>query len=223
MDSTFDKINVKKLRDKKNSAYVADLGETDKDGVTSFFACFDKEPPKCELSASGKRDGFRKVTFFSDPSLDWSNLSAKYERRFGKPSLRAYVSVKDCSSPKLFIESTYRGTNWLFLQEIGLMLDASIVVTRNLSISQINRENTHEAVSESVHVELNNSEIETLRRLSASKQVLIRFTGKNSFVSLDSESTRSFLEGLSRLILIHDNLQLALKNVNDVKDSACPE
>lgn len=218
----FDKVSVKRLRDKKNPAYVEDDGKTDENGVTEFFACFDKAPPKCELPASGKRDGFRKVQFFMDPAMEWGDMGAKYARGVGKPSVRAYVSLKDCSTPTILLQPTFRAANWIFLEQFGLMLDGTLVLERKFGPAEVDRDNSHNEVSESAHIVLNEQEVNALRRIAQAKQVLVRLTGQKGYVGIDQEGTRNFVQGVARLVRMHDALGQAVENLGQVKDTACP-
>jgi hypothetical protein len=218
----FDKVSVKRLRDKRNPDYVEDEGKTDANGVTEFFACFDKAPPKCELPSSGRRDGFRKVQFFKDPGMEWSDLGAKYTRGTGKTSVRAYVSLKDCYRPMFLLQPTFRAANWIFLERFGLMLDGAIVIDRKFDSSQVDRDNSHNEVSESVHIGLDQQEVNALRRVVEAKEVLIRLTGQKGYVEIDQEGTRNFVQGVTRLLRMHDALGQAVDRLGQVKDPACP-
>jgi hypothetical protein len=204
------------------SASTEDDGKTDEQGVTEFFACFDKAPPKCELSASGKRDGFRKVQFFMDPVMEFGDLTAKYARGVGKPSIRAYVSLKDCRQPTILLQPTFRASNWIFLERFGLMLDGNLVIDRKLDPSQVNRDNSHNEVSESTHVVLNEEEVNALRKIADSKQVLVRLTGQKGYVGIDQEGTKNFVQGVARLLRIKDALEQAVENLGQMQDPVCP-
>lgn len=218
----FDKVSVEKLRDKKNPVYVEDDGKTDENGVTEFFACFDKAPPNCELPASGKRDGFRKVQFFMDPAMEWGDIVAKYEHGVGKPSIRAYVSLKDCSQPTILLQPTFRAANWIFFEQFGLMLDGTLVIDRKFDPSQVDRDNSHNKVSESIHLLLNKQKVNALRGITQAKQVLVRLTGQKGYVGIDQEGTKDFVQGVTRLLRMHDALDQAVENLGQVNDTACP-
>mgnify|MGYP003384917645 CR=1 FL=1 len=222
VNKAFDKVNVSRLRDKKNPAYIENDGKTDENGVTEFFACFDKSPPKCEFSASGKRDSFGKIQFFMEPTMELEDIRAMYARDGGKPFIRAYVSLKDCSQPKIILLPTFRATSWIFLEHFGLMLDGSLVIERKFDSSQVDRDNSHNEVSESAYVVLNEQEIITLRRIGEAKQVLVRLTGKKGYVGIEQERMKTIVQGITRLLRIHDALDQAVKNLGQVKDPACP-
>ena len=61
----FDKVNAKKLHDKKGPEYVLDEGKTDDDGVTNFYACFDKAPPNARLQP--QENATNSAKFSSSP------------------------------------------------------------------------------------------------------------------------------------------------------------
>jgi hypothetical protein len=216
---TFDSVDGKRLRDKKNPTYLEHEGTSDSNGVKEFFACFDKAPPKCDLSAMGKRDGFRKIQFFNDPKLDWLDLAAKYS---DKTSVSAYVSLRDCHMPSILLQPTFRAASWLFVEQFGIMVDGVVVVERKFDGQQVNRENSHKEVSESTVLILTQQEIDALRKAQQAQQVLIRITGQKGYVGVDQESTKGFLDGVSRLIRIHDSLAGSVSGIVPVKDEACP-
>ncbi|UGQ45095.1 hypothetical protein [Massilia endophytica] len=221
VNGTFDKISVKQLRDKKNPAYVLDSGITDENGVTDFFACFDKAPPKCDLSMVGRRDNFRKILFFRDPVLRWSTDGAKYSGPTGKASIDGYISLKDCSHPKILLEPTFRGGEWLFIERLGIMADDSLVIDRELDLGSIEKENSHNAVSESIHIMLTDPELGALRKIVTAQQVLIRITGKKGYIGIDQQGTKAFVQGMSKTLRLYDALGHAIAPLGDVKENAC--
>jgi hypothetical protein len=222
VNGVFDKVNARKIHDKKKPEYVLDEGTIDENGVTEFFGCFDKSPPQCEVWASGKRDGFRKVHFFSDPLWDWDESGYKYAKGIGKPSVRGYISLSDCRRPKIVLEPKFRGSGWIFLEQFSLMLDGTIVLERKFDIGEVDRENDHNSVTESAHINLDEQEMQRIRNVNSSKQVLIRLTGKKAYVGLDSDATKTFVQGMSKLLRLYDALDLAIVKVGPVKDAACP-
>lgn len=211
----FDKVDIKRLRDKKNPAYVEDDGTTDKNGVTKFIACFDKAPPKCELIASGTRDGFRRIQFFKSAFLE-------YMAGHGKASINAYVALKDCSSPTMFLQPTFRSSDWIFLEQFALMLDGTVVIERRFDHGDVDRNHTHNEVSETVHISLSEQEVNALRNISQAKEVLVRLTGQKGYVGVEKQGTSSFIIGIESLLRIHDALGLAVENLGQVKDTMCP-
>lgn len=220
--ATFDKVNVKKLRDSKNPAYIEDNGLTDEDGVNAFFACFDKSPPKCDMPASGRRDNFRKVHFFRDPVLEWNVEGAKYAGQTGKPSVDAYVSIQDCGEPTLVLQPTYRSDSWLYLEQLGVMVDGVVIMDKKIEHNDIDHENTHKSVSESVHLPMNDRDVSELRKMSGARQVLIRMTGQKGYVGLDTKTTMEFVKGIDKSLRMYDALMQASKSIGSVSDPACP-
>lgn len=222
VEQVFDKVNVKRLRDKKNPAYVEDQGKPDQNGVIEYFACFDKAPPKCELPSSGRRDGFKKIQFFADPAMEFSDLAAKYTPATGKPSVRAYITLRDCHPPSIVLNPAFRAANWMFVEQFGVMVDDHIVIDRKFDSSQVERDNSPREISESMHVVLNAQEVDALREVVRGRQVVIRLTGKKGYVGVDQAGTREFVQGVARLLRIHDALGQAIKGLGSVIDVACP-
>lgn len=218
---TFDKVNVKQLHDRKNPAYVNDSGSTDENGVSEFFACFDKAPPKCDISASGRRDGFRKVQFFRDPVLTWNVEGAKYAGPAGKTSIDAYISIPDCEEPKLVLRPIYRSDKWLFLDQFGVMADGIILIDKKINRSDIDRENNHNSVSESVHLPLTSDEVAAVRKMHGAKQVLLRLTGQKGYTGIDQKTTKEFIQGIDKSLRIYDALMQSTKSTGPVSDPAC--
>lgn len=218
--STYDKVNVKKLRD-KGQLYVEDNGPTDENGINEFFACFDKSPPKCDVSASGRRDNFRKIQFFMDPALEWSAMRAKYDGPTGKPFVSAYISIRDCGEPKLILQPIFRASNWLFLDQLAIMADGAVVIDKKIGRDDAERENTHNSVSEVAHLPLSNEDVVALRKLNGAKQILIRLSGQKGYVGIDKKITNEFTLGVAKLLQIHDALMRSAKSVGVVSDSAC--
>ncbi len=217
----FDKVNVKKLNDKKNPEYVSDEGKTDENGVTEFFGCFDKAPPKCDARVSGKRDGFRKVQFFSEPIWNWQDTAYKYARGLGKPSVRGYISLSDCKRPKIVLQPNFRGSSWLFVEQFSVMLDGTVVLDRKFEVGEVDRENDHNSVTEMAHLTVTEEELQTLRKIDPSRQVLIRLTGKKGYAAIDAEATKTFTEGIVKLLRMYDSLDQATQKVGSVVDAAC--
>lgn len=218
----FDKVNAQKLYDKKRPEYILDEGKIDDNGITEFHACFDKAPPQCKVGALGKRDGFRKVQFLSDPRWDWDDSGYKYTKGIGKPSVRGYISLTDCRRPRIVLEPTFRASGWIFLEQFSLMLDGTVVLDRKFGTGDVDRENDHNSVSERAHVLIDEQELQTIRNVDSSKQVLIRFTGQKGHVGLDSDASKSFVQGISKLLSLYDALDQAIVKVGPVKDAACP-
>ncbi len=221
VERVFDKVNVNRLRDRKSPAYIEDPGKSDENGVTKFFACFDKAPPKCELPSSVTRDGFRKVQFFADPGMDLSDSEAKYASKTGKPSVRGYVSLRDCHPPIIVLHPTFRAAHWMFVEQFSIMLNGAIVIDRKFDSSQVDRNNSHNEVSESIHIVLNEQEVNALRKIVPAQQVLIRLTGQKGYVGVDQDGIREFVQGVPRLLRMQDALEHAIKELGPVKDTAC--
>ena len=212
----FDKVNSKKLYDKKNPEYVIDEGTVDINGVSEFLACFDKEPPKCKINASGERDEFRKIQFFRVARLKFGEATAI------KSFVSAYVSLKDCGEPKIILQPTFRGEKWIFFEQFALMLDGIIVIDRKFETGDIDRDNSHNGVTESAHIVLTKQEVEALSKISEAKHVLVRLSGKKGYVGLTKYDTWQFTQGITDILKVHDALGGAIKGVSNVEDTTCP-
>jgi hypothetical protein len=218
----FDKVNAQKLHDKKRPEYVLDEGKTDDNGITNFRACFDKAPPQCKVTASGKRDEFRKIQFLSDLLWDWKDSGYQYTKGIGEPSVRGYISLPDCRRPMFVLKPTFRASGWIFLEQFSLMVNGEVVLDRKFSNGNVDREVDHNSVTERAHITLDEHELQKIRNLDSSKQVHIRFTGQKGHVGLDSDASRTFVQGVSQLLPMYDALDSAIIKVGPVKDAACP-
>lgn len=219
----FDKIDVTRLRDKENPAYVEALGESDSAGNTQFFACFDKSPPMCDLSASGKRDDFRKIQFFSDPGIDWWGLTTKYAGgSTGRSFVGAYVSLPDCRRPTIFLHPTFRGDGWMFVENFGIMADGAMIIDRKFESSYVDRDNFDDGISESIHVALSDREVKALRKLVQAQNVIIRIAGKREYIGIGDDEAKTFVMGIGRLLRIYDSLGLAINRLGPTRDRDCP-
>lgn len=218
----FDKVNLKKLRDKRTPEYILDDGKTDADGVAEFFGCFDKAPPKCDVIVSGRRDGFRKIQFLYDPLWKWDESGAQYFKGSGKSSVDGYISLIDCGQPKMLLQPTYRSGSWIFMERFSLMVDGTVVIDRKFDIGQVERNNSHNSVSETAHFILNENELKSLRKVDQSKQILIRLTGQKGYSSIDPDGSKAFAQGIPKLLRMYDDLDHATTRLGAVKDAACP-
>lgn len=199
--------------------YKVSEDKTDENGVTSFSGCLGKPDPKCLLSVSGKRDGFRKVQFLSDPQWVFSELVKSVD---GKPSVGGYISLNDCGRPKLVLKPTFQGNRWLFFEQFSLMLDGVVVLEQRLDFGAVDREVDHSSVSEGTHFAVDEKGLQELRRINPSSHVLIRLTGKKGYVAIDTDATKTFTDGIVILLRIYDALDQAIAKVGIVKDEKCP-
>ncbi len=102
------------------------------------------------------------------------------------------------------------------------MLDGEVVLDRKLSNCNVDREVDRNSVTERAHITLDKHELQKIRNLDSSKQVLIRFTGQKGHLGLDSDASRTFVQGVSRLLPLYDALDRAIIKVGPVQDAACP-
>lgn len=218
----FDKVNDAKLSDKKNPEYVIDNGETDENGVNTFYACFESEPPRCNLIAAAKRDPFRKIQFFEDIQLQIANYIARIKNRVGTSSLNAYVSLRDCNYPSIILKPTFRGKNWIFLKQMAIMADGVVVIDRSFDHSDIDRGQTDRGIDESAQVVMSEQEVKSLRKVVEAKSVLIRLTGQKVYVGVEDEEKKEFIAGVKKLLRMHDALEQAVTKLGNVQDAACP-
>lgn len=222
LETVFAKVDSKALLDRKNPAFVKYDGKTDENGVTEFFACFGKSLPTCDLHATGRRDGFRKVQFFTDPGLTWDESGAEYEGPAGKPFLSAYVSLRDCRPPHLILKPVYRGVKWLFVEQISVMSNGTIILERALKAGDVNRETSQAGVIETAHLILDEREVEGLRKAIGGQQVLIRMTGQKGYVGIEKKATTQFAQGFLRTLKMHDAILGATSKLGPVSDPMCP-
>ena len=108
------------------------------------------------------------------------------------------------------------------MEQFSLMLDGEVVLDRKFSTSDFDRETDRNSVTERAHITLDGHELQKIRNLDSSRQFLIRFTGQKGHVGLDSDASRTFVQGVSRLLPMYDALDQAIIKIGPVKDTACP-
>lgn len=156
------------------------------DGVTKFDACFDAVAPEklkdCHLLATGEKDAFRKLWIFK------SIFSGILSLASDSPFLIDYVSVRENHSPVFLMSSHYVGESWLFMTDIAIMVDGDIVLEHHFDRTDVQTHVGNGYVEESSDFILTSQQIDGLRKIHPSSKVIIRFTGKNGYVSVDHDS-----------------------------------
>ncbi|WP_156902239.1 hypothetical protein [Azohydromonas australica] len=218
----FDKVDRDALH--KRKVFEKNEGTMDENGITEFYACFSKSTSACQVGLEGKKDAFRKIQFFSASVLDAFDMQAKYASGGPKPSMRSYVSLRDCKSPALVILPMFRSrAGWLFLNQLSIMSDGVVVFDRKLDDGSVNRDHDEIwGIQESVHLVLESAEVDALKKLPDASDVIIRLSGQKGYVTLDKEYSRIFAKQLRSLYVAYDSLNEASKSVGTVDDSSCP-
>lgn len=99
------------------------------DGVTTFVASF----PSSNSIMFGKRDGFRKLTFFTSSTSRFAEYSSR--------NLAMYISVRDCKAPVLFMEARiFSPVGWVFLNRVGVLADGELALDQSLTDLKAQRE-----------------------------------------------------------------------------------
>lgn len=141
---------------------------------------------------------------------------------YGKPFLSAYVSLRDCGAPHLILKPIFRGRGWLFVEQIAIMSNGTIIFERTMKVSEVNRETSEGGVIETAHLILDEREIKRLRDALEGQQVLIRMTGQKGYVGIDPKATKQFVRGFLASLKIHDAMLGATSRLGAVSDPMCP-
>lgn len=226
VSKNFDKVDTKKLFDKKSPQYVLTSGATDRDGITSFDACFeaDKDIAKCKILFSAKRDTFRKIQFFRSPIMEWIETTARYSSSSNRVAVKAYISLRDCQRPSVLLQPFFFANSWIFIEQIAIMVDGTLAIEQKIDQSQVDRETDNGEVQETAHILLTPDQLAGFRKVAAAKpeQVLIRITGKKGYTGLSKESTEKFVKGAGDVVRAYDSIDAAVRELGQVVDPLCP-
>ena len=156
------------------SLYKKSSESSDGDGVEEFMASFSESVGK-GVVAFGKRDGFRKIRFFTMPMPI---------RPSSPTQLKPYISLPDGGKPVLFLVAHYSEDGWIFLQTVSVMANGEVIFERDFKDQKTSTEVMPGGVSERYDIGLTDSEIESLRKISPDSKIIIRFTGRKGYISL---------------------------------------
>lgn len=174
------------------SAYKAAFVETkptsDDEGITSYGACFGKKDDgKCEVVAYGKRDAFRKIDHLTTLHTSFNRIGDV------TTFLGTYLSAIECRPPSLLIRpSVNKKGGWLFMEKVSLMADGEVVLDREMTTAQIDRDNEGYWVHETGNFIATDEELTALEKFVNAEQKAIRITGQKGYLTLPKERTAEF-------------------------------
>lgn len=197
---------IAQWRQSIEATFTKNNSKSDDEGVESFNACFVKDATDaCAVSLSGKRDAFRKLQHFTEPIMDKAAIYS------AEPAIRAYIALRDCKSPNVFINSIYRGSSWIFMNRIAVMAGGEVVLDRE--IGSTDTDNGARWVLEDGSIVLTGDEITAIRAVPTSEKVIVRLTGKKGYETLDKKHTDAFKQGLAKVLTAYDSLERASTSV----------
>jgi hypothetical protein len=198
------------------------IGKVDENGLSLSRICIEKGVTDCNPWFNASRDSFRKLTIHRDVLWLKGDLMSKYEGRHGVSSVDGYVSLLDCQAPRFFLSPTIRASSWLFMEKFSIMRDGKVIVNREFSLSDVNRDNDNSSITERADFILTNDEIKSLRDIKNDTQILVRFTGQKGYTGLDKAQVSVLVDGITRMLPLYDALAEASENIGLVDDAACP-
>lgn len=188
-------------KEEVSSLFVKGSETQNEDGIAEFTACFKPETTKKTCTSGwltfAKEDSFRHITFFEPVGSSFS--------RFGETkNLRTYISLPDCSNPKIILTSVYSSkASWLFMNQISVLADKEVVLERSFEDVEVHRENYSYGVNETASWIASDSDLDSLRKISTSKTVIIRISGKNSFVTMEKREAQRFQKDAAEVLSIY--------------------
>jgi len=176
---------------------VKDIG----DGVTEFFSVFSLEGNK-KIYAFGKRDGFRRLRFYTPGLMSNGSLG---------PYVRIYLSVPDGERPALLLTPYFFGKNgWLFMSKVAVMVDGEVVFERDFKDNRVRRNAENWGVEETYDLITTSADINGLRKIKKESSVSIRLTGEKGFVTLKKDFVGYFKDEIRDALFIYDKMNDAL-------------
>lgn len=180
-------------------AYTETSTKDEGDGVVTFMATIPSVNAPERVAFFAKRDGFRKLTFFTSVDSTFARYSA--------PVVYAYLSVPDCKAPVFFVSPrTFRSrsSSWLFLNRVAVLADGELLLDQSLADFKPHREIFPGGLEETVDFPLEARQISDLRRLEHAKQVSVRITGDKGYVTLDAKAIEHWRKDVAATIKAHD-------------------
>lgn len=187
-----------------NGTYIESSSKTDEDGVTEFSACFE-QGKQCDLFTFGKRDEFRKITFFTPPASKLNELG-------GSKYLHSYISLKDCQVPSIVLNARFFSKDgWLFMNNISILADGDLVIDQSFIDASVKRENESYGVIESATWLATEQDIAALRKIVRAKTLIIRTTGDKGYITMDKGKLSDFRSDMLAVTTAYDKLQTVLR------------
>ena len=179
--------------------YTETSTEDTGEGSITFLSTFPGSGASGIDAAFGKRDGFRKITFFTSVASTFGKYSPE--------ALTMYLSVSDCKLPVLFMRPRVFRNSWIFLNRVSILADADLVLDRPVEAEdKPSREVYPGGVEETVDFALTERQIAELRKLTSATKVNVRITGSKGYVSLTAKEAASFKDDMAGSIRIYDTV-----------------
>lgn len=192
--------------DALKATYEQSMVKTNKDGVTNFWACFDKveDIKNCAVFAIGNRDAFRYQTTFTPVMSSMAEISSsKY--------LHSYVSVLDCQRPLVVLSPHFFSkAGWLFMSKVAIMADGQLLLEHQFASADVQRDSHTWGVTEKFLWVATEDDIVSLEKISNASKVIIRFTGSKGYVTITDEDVEKIKKDLRVVLSIFSITKSAL-------------
>lgn len=167
---------------------------------------------KCSVGANVEKDSFRELWIFTPrlSSLLISPIGVAHQS-----FVASYVSVRENKAPRILLSPHFMGSDWLFMSRLAIMVDGNIVLEQ--TFSQPGEVTTHIGsgyVEESSNFILSDQQVAGLRKIHKGSKVILRITGKNGYVSIDSGKRNmlfnadAFASDIKEALAIYDGISV---------------
>ena len=182
-----------------NSAYAESDVKSAADGTSRSDVCF-LPKPQCALRMRGARDAFRKVRHFHGTAVE------AYADRL-TPSLGVYIALKDCSRPTLFVNPTYAGKSWIFLEQVAILVGADVAF--EAEIKSVDRDAGSMSVLEIGHAVVSAANLDSLKKVADADEFVVRLSGSKGFATLSNAQRLVFRQNLKAALAAFHRLSTA--------------
>lgn len=168
----------------RSSFEEADV-KTDQEGVTRYTACFQKAAEgKCALPMRGRRDAFRRLDHLT-PVRTLANQVVGDDSYVG-----IYIAASECEAPSIMVAPEVNGKNgWLFMNEVALMADGTVVLRRLFEHSAVERDNDADQIRERGTFIATEVERNALKSFASAQSPVVRITGEKGYITLNKRRT----------------------------------
>ena len=196
--------------------YTESNVKDDGDGVSSSIACFDTgmkaKGERCTKLAFVVHDSFLQQRIFTPPQTQWFS-------RGGHPYLRSVIGVKACQKPVYLLRPYYFSKqDWLFMQQVDVMLNGAVLLSKSFSFDQVQRETHEYGVEERLSLAADDGDLDALRKIAQGGKVQIRITGKNAYIPVSQELAAKFNEDVADALRVYDRLN---SQITSQAEAAC--
>lgn len=185
------------------SSFNASKQKSDGDGVSTYSACFEPIGDKCNLSMSGKRDGFRKVDHLTPVMTAWQEFQVKYPN---KGRTAAFVDLRvvarQCGEAVVVLNPTLNARKWLFMNRIGFMAEGDVVYEQEAPPQGVKRDVDDDRVWEGWSFKLEREDYTKLNQFALAKEKVIRLSGEKGYFTLEKGAVEVFAKDIQEAVKV---------------------